>query len=135
MGAAFERAFASGAARAVIFGSDSPTLPPTIPRHAFDALADCDLVVGPTEDGGYYSIGCRRFDPQLFHGVEWSTSRTCEQTLANARRLGYRTTLLPRWFDLDEWKDVERLLADARREKLMPPHLTAFFKELEAAGS
>lgn len=133
MGAAFARAFAAGARRAVIFGSDSPTLPPAIPRQAFRVLADCDLVVGPAEDGGYYLIGCRRFDPRLFQGVEWSTPRTCEQTLANASRMGYATALLERWFDLDDWKDVERLLADARRGRPLPPYLAAFFQQLEAA--
>ena len=131
MGAAFARAFASGARRVVTFGSDSPTLPPAIPGPAFRALADCDLVVGPAEDGGYYLIGCRRFDPRLFQGVEWSTPRTCEQTLANAARLEYKTTLLERWFDLDDWSDVERLLQEARRGHALPPHLAAFFREFE----
>lgn len=134
MAEAFARAFAAGAKRVVIFGSDSPTLPPAIIRGAFDALAECDLVIGPTEDGGYYLIGCRRFDPQVFHGVEWSTQWTCEQTLANARRLGYRMAQLERWFDLDEWNDVERLLADARQGNPLPSHLATFFRELDAAG-
>ena len=134
MAAAFLRAFASGARRVVIFGSDSPTLPPRVPQQALEVLADCDVVLGPSEDGGYYLIGCRRFDPRLFHGVEWSTPRTCEQTLANARSLGFRTTLLERWFDLDEWKDIERLLADARRGVSLPRHLAAFLKKLEIPG-
>lgn len=134
MGAAFARAFASGARRVVIFGSDSPTLPPAIPDRAVSALADCDLVVGPAKDGGYYLIGCRRFDPRLFQGVEWSTARTCEQTLANAARINYTTALLEPWFDLDEWSDVERLLAGARQGRPLPPHLAAFFRELSVAG-
>ena len=134
MAAAFLRAFASGARRVVIFGSDSPTLPPRVPRQAFEVLADCDIVLGPSEDGGYYLIGGRRFDPRLFHGVEWSTPRTYEQTLANARGLGVRTTLLEPWFDLDEWQDIERLLADARRGIPLPPHLAAFLKKLEIPG-
>jgi len=134
MAAAFLRAFASGARRVVIFGSDSPTLPPRVPQQALEVLADCDVVLGPSEDGGYYLIGCRRFDPRLFHGVEWSTPRTCEQTLANARGLGVRTTLLEPWFDLDEWQDIERLLADARRGIPLPRHLAAFLKKLEIPG-
>lgn len=134
MGAAFARAFASDAGRVVIFGSDSPTLPRTIPPLAFLSLAERDLAVGPAEDGGYYLIGCRRFDPRLFQGIEWSTPRACEQTLANARRLDYATTLLERWFDLDQWSDVERLLADARRGIPLPPHLAAFFQGLGRGG-
>ena len=135
MGAAFLRAFGSGARRAVLFGSDSPTLPPEVPRKALEALSDCDLALGPTEDGGYYLIGCRRFDPQLLRGIEWSTPRTLDQTVANARRLGYQTTLLEPWFDLDEWGDVERLLADVQKGIPLPPHLAAFFRELQTEGS
>lgn len=134
MGAAFARALSSGACRVVIFGSDSPTLPRSVPPLAFHHLGESDLVVGPTDDGGYYLIGCRRFDPALFAGVEWSTPRTCAQTLANAAKLGYRTALLERWFDLDTWSDIERLLADARRGTPLPPHLAAFFSEFAHAG-
>lgn len=129
MAAAFTGAFASGARRVVIFGSDSPTLPERIPQQAFDALHDSDLVLGPTEDGGYYLIGCRRFDPHLFQSVEWSTPRTLQQTLANAERLGLRTTVLQRWFDLDEWKDVERLLAAARQDRPLPAHIDFFLRQ------
>jgi rSAM/selenodomain-associated transferase 1 len=129
MGAAFVRALSSGARGVVIFGSDSPTLPLSVPPQAFASLLDSDLVLGPAEDGGYYLIGCRRFDPPLLEGVEWSTPRTGAQTLANAARLGYRTALLERWFDLDSWNDVERLLADARGGTPLPPHLAACFQE------
>jgi len=130
MGAAFERALSGGARRVVIFGSDSPTLPRSIPPMAFRHLQESDLVVGPTDDGGYYLIGCRWMDPALFENVEWSTSDTCAQTLANADRLGYKTALLERWFDLDSWSDVERLLADTQRGILLPPHMAAFFAQV-----
>ena len=135
MGAAFARALASGARRVVLFGSDSPTLPDAVVRGAFDALLDCDLVLGPTEDGGYYLIGCRRFDEQLFQKVEWSTRRTFEQTMANARRLDYRVRVLELWFDLDQWSDVERLLPAVRRGGALPAHMAAFLKRLETEGS
>src|SRR6185437_12598952 len=41
--------FASGGRRRVIaFNSDSPHLPPSVLRCAFEALTTCDLVVGPS---------------------------------------------------------------------------------------
>ncbi len=130
MGAAFERTLSGGARHVVIFGSDSPTLPRSVPPLAFHHLEKSDLVVGPTDDGGYYLIGCRRMDPALFENVEWSTPDTCAQTLANAARLGYKTALLERWFDLDSWLDVGRLLADTQRGIHLPSHLAAFFSQL-----
>ncbi|MBI4464792.1 MAG: TIGR04282 family arsenosugar biosynthesis glycosyltransferase [Acidobacteria bacterium] len=130
MGVAFARALASGGRRVVIFGSDSPTLPLSVVQQAFQSLHECDLVLGPTEDGGYYLIGCRRFDPDLFENVQWSTSSVFEQTHTNAQRLGYRIAVLPLWFDLDEWKDVERLLGEADPGKPVPSHLGAFLEQL-----
>ena len=131
MGAAFERAFASGARRVVIFGSDSPTLPAPVVQEAFARLGDpTDLVLGPTEDGGYYLIGCRRFQHGLFQHVEWSTPRVFAETCTNAERLGYRVEVLQKWFDLDEWKDVERVMEDARRGAPLPKHLAALLPGL-----
>jgi len=131
LAASFARAFSSGARRVVIFGSDSPTLPRSVPSQAFRALDDADLVLGPADDGGYYLIGCRRFEPRLFQNIAWSTPRTAEQTLANAAALGWRTALLDPWFDLDTWGDVERLLADARGGAPLPAHLAAFFQRFK----
>ena len=112
------------------------TAPPCL-LHSFGklfaSLADSDLVLGPTEDGGYYLIGCRRFDPGLpglFDNVAWSTAQVFAQPQANAERLGYRIAVLPPWFDLDAWKDVERLLAEARQGIALPPHLRAFLEDL-----
>ena len=130
MASAFVRAFDSGARRVVIFGSDSPTLPAAQAQRAFGLLADCDMVLGPTEDGGYYLIGCRRFDRRLFDRVKWSSPLTFEQTRANALRLGFAVRTLESWFDLDEWKDVERLLAAARQGNSLPPHVAAFLEQL-----
>jgi len=128
LGDAFTRALSSGARRVVIFGSDSPTLPPAVAAQAFEALADRDLVLGPTEDGGYYLIGCRRFHPALFENVVWSSPRAFEQTRANAERLGYTAQVLEPWFDVDEWQDLERLREQRRAGHSLPPHLAAFLE-------
>ena len=130
MADALRAAFASGARRAVIFGSDSPTLPARIVLQSFAALNHCDVVLGPSEDGGYYLIGVRKFDPRLFEAVCWSTSQAFEQTRSNAARLGWAVCILESWYDLDKWKDVERLRSEARRGGPLPSHLAAFFEDL-----
>jgi rSAM/selenodomain-associated transferase 1 len=132
MAAVFEQAFASGARSAVIVGSDSPTLPSRRIVEAFEVLKSCDIVLGPADDGGYYLIGCRRFDLALFDSVEWSTARTLAQTKRNAESLGFQVGELERWYDLDEWKDVERLLTESRKGNTLPRHLGAFFDQLKS---
>lgn len=112
MAAAFESAFKSGIEACCIIGSDSPDLPAEYIRQAFDHLEhdEADAVFGPAEDGGYYLLGLRRSWQGLFKDIPWSTAAVLESSLERAEELGLRTTLLPTWYDLDELKDLLRLL-------------------------
>jgi rSAM/selenodomain-associated transferase 1 len=103
---AFEMAFASGAARAAIVGSDLPWLDAAEIRGALDALAHSELVIGPSEDGGYYLLALRRPEPALFHGIAWSTGSVLEATLERARRLGLSVHRLETRTDVDTPADL-----------------------------
>ena len=59
---------ATGQQRLIAFNSDSPHLPASVLEKAFEALATCDVVVGPTHDGGYYLVGAKANHPGLFNG-------------------------------------------------------------------
>ncbi len=115
-GARLQRALNAGLAqgrRVVLVGSDSPTLPPAIVRHAFTRLARTDAVLGPATDGGYYLIGTRTALPdQLFRGMPWGTARVAEETLRRAAAAGMRVAVLPTWYDIDDAAGFRRLLAD-----------------------
>lgn len=102
-----------GAAAAVAVDSDTPTLPTAFLQQAIDRLVTgrTDVVLGPTEDGGYYLIGMRRAHPELFSGIPWSTPRVLSETLIRARAAGLDTACLPPWFDVDTPDDLQRLRA------------------------
>ena len=107
MANAFRASFGQRATQTVIIGTDSPSLPARLVDEAFAALARADLVLGPTTDGGYYLIGLRSQDSGarmgfLSTGIEWSTERVLEQTIANARRARLRVALLAPWYDVDD---------------------------------
>lgn len=110
MAAALERALSRGAPRAVLVGSDVPGLDEAVLTQAFSALADHDLVLGPSHDGGYYLVGLRRPCPQLFEGISWSSGRVLAQSLAVARDLGLRVALLKRLRDVDRPGDIKAWL-------------------------
>jgi uncharacterized protein len=103
----------------IFIGADSPTLPPTFIATAIEWLTSgkSDVVLGPTEDGGYYLIGLRRRERGLFQNVAWSTSAACEQTAQNAARLGLRLLQLPAWYDVDTPSDLLRLRAEIFADK------------------
>ncbi len=94
----------------LIIGTDSPTLPLDYLERARVALEGVDLVFGPSEDGGYYLLGQRRFDPRVFAGIPWGSAAVLETTLAKLDPS--RVALLPSWFDVDRPSDLERLRGD-----------------------
>ena len=117
-------ALAAGRPRVMIVGADSPTLPVAHLQRLF--AAEQDVALGPTEDGGYYAIACRRVDPAMFAGVAWSTAETLAQTVAACHRAGLTTALGEPWWDVDSGEDLARL----RQEKSLPPHTRAIMEHV-----
>ena len=109
-----DRLFADGFHAAIIIDSDTPTLPTWLLERAVTLLAsgEHDLVLGPSEDGGYYLIGLRRLHRELFEGMPWSTPAVLEETLRRARALGLSTLQVPPWYDVDTGADLARLTAE-----------------------
>lgn len=110
LGGTIAEGLARGHAGVVIFGSDNPSLPAALLGQAVRALADCELVIGPATDGGYYLIGLSRNVPALFEEMVWSTPEVFAQTIERARRADLTIACLPPWYDVDRIEDV-RLLA------------------------
>ena len=102
---------AAGHAGAIAVDSDTPTLPGAFLQQAVDRLTrpGPDVVLGPTEDGGYYLIGVRVAHRELFEGVPWSTPDVLDVTLRRAAAAGLHAACLPPWFDVDTAGDLERL--------------------------
>ncbi|MEC7815058.1 MAG: TIGR04282 family arsenosugar biosynthesis glycosyltransferase [Pseudomonadota bacterium] len=93
---------------AIIVGSDCPSVDPGYVRKAAAALSAFDVVLGPSNDGGYVLIGARRMEAAALANVAWGTPAVLEQTLARMASAGLTvTTLEPRW-DVDEPDDWAR---------------------------
>jgi len=102
-------ALLGGSQRAVIMDSDSPTLPAAYLQQAFDDLADADVVLGPTHDGGYYLIGLKQPQSRLLREVQMSTPRVLDDTLELAEANGLTVSLLPSWYDVDTVQELHQL--------------------------
>lgn len=109
---AFNRILSMGYHRALLIGTDLPTLPGSCFSEADALLTRHDVVLGPTEDGGYYLIGLKKPAPELFGDISWSTDQVLLQTKRMAERLGLTTALLPALRDLDTMNDFNALLAE-----------------------
>ncbi|MGH7426495.1 MAG: TIGR04282 family arsenosugar biosynthesis glycosyltransferase, partial [Candidatus Methylomirabilales bacterium] len=75
------------------------------------ATPGIDLVLGPSEDGGYYLIGLRTLYRELFEDMPWSTAQVVPETFRRAEGQGLKVAVLPPWFDIDTPKDLEQLEA------------------------
>jgi rSAM/selenodomain-associated transferase 1 len=87
-----------------LINSDSPTLPREILTNAASILAqDGDRVVlGPSQDGGYYLIGLKRPHGYLFERIAWSTAEVLAHTIERAADINLPVDLLPEWYDVDD---------------------------------
>lgn len=112
---------ARGAERVVIMNSDGPTLPVENVRQAFARLiAPDDLVLGPSDDGGYYLIGLRQPAPRVLREVRMSTPHVLSDTLHLAHAENRRVQLLSPWYDVDDQRSLARLRAELQTSAVAP---------------
>jgi uncharacterized protein len=115
MSRAIGGALDAGRPRVMIVGGDIPDLPVGYLQTMLESPADVTL--GPTADGGYYAIACRRWHGAMFAGVAWSTEQALAQTKAACERCGLTVATGPAWHDLDTPADIGKL-SDSLRQKL-----------------
>ena len=111
--AAARDAFEAGYERAAIVGTDIPHMRPDSIRRAFDLLAEADVVLGPTPDGGYWLIGLKRAIPDLFDiSASWGSGGVRLGTLERARGLGCICAETDSYRDLDTPDDLHAFLEE-----------------------
>ena len=144
--AAIRRLFANGHDAACVLNSDSPTLPISILVEAARALAEPGdrIVLGPSNDGGYYLLGMKVMHEHLFKDITWSTEHVTRETLERARDLGLDVHRLPEWYDVDDALSFELLRAELNGEQAFGPggltsapaaNTRALLASLDRAGS
>jgi uncharacterized protein len=106
MHAAFVHDLARGATKVLIIGTDCPGLTTAHLTEAFAALDTHDVVLGPAADGGYYLLGMKQLQPELFRNKPWSTATVRTETEADAVRLHLRLHRLPELTDIDTGADL-----------------------------
>ena len=110
MGQAFQSHFAQQSGLPLLLvGTDCPALAPGHLQRAAQALQDHDVVLIPAEDGGYVLIGMRRWVPQVFEGITWSTDQVLLQTRQRLQAHGASWAELDTLWDVDEPADWDRL--------------------------
>jgi rSAM/selenodomain-associated transferase 1 len=107
MSHAFAAAFAAGARRVAIVGTDVPACGRQHVAEALNALDETDVALGPTHDGGYYLLALDRPRPALFQSIPWSTPSVLPATAERAGVLGLSVRMLEPLRDIDTLEEVK----------------------------
>jgi rSAM/selenodomain-associated transferase 1 len=103
--------FKCGFESVCLIDSDSPTVPPENFARAVELLQRPGerIVLGPSDDGGYYLIGLKKPHREVFERIDWSTERVLDQTVRRAAESGLEVELLPPGYDIDDAAALRRL--------------------------
>lgn len=113
----------------IAFNSDSPHLPASALQSAFDVLEACDLVVGPTHDGGYYLVGARASHPGLFTNDGVGTESALDTLLWRASDLQLSVRMIESFYDIDVAADLTQLTAELQRMPEKAPRTAKWLSE------
>lgn len=134
---AAEDLFKVGFASLCLINSDSPTVAVSSFAEAARELAKPGerIVLGPSDDGGYYLIGLKQMRRRLFEEIDWSTEHVFNQTLQRATEIGVEVHRLPTGFDVDDRGTLRRLcdelLCETQRStSAFAPNTQEFLNEI-----
>jgi uncharacterized protein len=130
---ALQDLFDVGFASVCLINSDSPLVPASSFVTAAKELAkEGDRVVlGPSDDGGYYLIGLKKMHRHLFEEIDWSTARVLAQTIRRAGEIALAVHELPAGFDVDDGATLRRLTKElvTNEASTIAPNTQRFLKE------
>jgi rSAM/selenodomain-associated transferase 1 len=109
MTSAISWGLAQGYEGVLVVGSDIPTLPAAIFHEAVEQLANCDVVLGPTLDGGYYLVAAKENCPAIFQDIAWGAEDVFAATMRKIKLMSLKPSLLRPWNDVDTFEDLKLL--------------------------
>jgi rSAM/selenodomain-associated transferase 1 len=102
---AFTELFGLGYDRVLIIGSDLLDLDANTINSAFEQLNQHDVVIGPAKDGGYYLLGMKTLNQNIFKNKSWGTETVLKDTLNNLK--DNTIFMLNELNDIDTFEDLK----------------------------
>lgn len=103
---AFKTAFEKGYKKVIIVGSDLYSLKTSHIEKALNQLDKKEVVIGPSQDGGYYLLGLKKNLPALFRNKSWGTCTVLKETLKD---LKFKSIFLMEPLnDIDNFEDLKK---------------------------
>lgn len=102
---AIKNGFNEGYRNIILIGSDIFDLNQHIIENAFRELENHDYVLGPAADGGYYLIGMKSLNSEVFKNKNWGTSSVLQETLDDLKEKDLK--ILETLNDVDVFDDIK----------------------------
>lgn len=91
------------------FGGDVPDVPLSHLSEIPGALKSNEIAIGPTSDGGYWTLAARSYFPRILEEIDWDSEMVYDQTCNRAAQAGLSITQLKLWYDIDKQEDLVAL--------------------------
>ena len=117
---AFQLIFERGYSKIIIVGTDVPDINSGLLINAFDDLDNNDFVIGPSDDGGYYLLGTKSLQEDLFMEIEWGSETVFNDTLKRLKCKNTSIKILRKMIDIDTKKDFIRWYQKTKNESNHP---------------
>lgn len=100
----------------IIIGSDIPTINSLLIEKALNSLKNNDIVLGKSNDGGYYLIGMKK-SSNIFSGIEWSTKNVLKDTIKKINKLKIKYKVMPIIPEIDTLADLKKIKIKIKSNK------------------
>jgi uncharacterized protein len=114
---ALKKSFELSYESCVLIGTDIPTIKADYLKEAFLNLEKNDIVINPTEDGGYYLIGMKRDYPSIWNIKKYGTNTVIKDTILQIEKYGLSVKVGATCSDIDTKEDLMQLYEDLIKEK------------------
>lgn len=122
---AIKRVMARGYKSCVLIGTDVPQVQWEDIRQAFEVLKTKDIVLGPTADGGYYLVGMKAAEKEVFENQTYGHGSVLYNTIRTLESKGMSVGLGRRQYDIDTREDVREFRDRMRMDKSLQKTKTA----------
>ncbi len=103
------QAFADREGPVLFLGTDSPHMSESRLHQVIERLPECDVVIGPVEDGGYDLIAMNQPYIEVFQDIQWSSEHVLKETMKRAKTSGIKIEQLDLSYDLDTPESLKRV--------------------------
>lgn len=127
MSNAFNDILSIGYEKVILIGSDLSDLRPEILNLSFEILDFKDVVISPSDDGGYSLIGLKKPNKSIFNLEKFSSKFVFDKTICAVQKENLSYEITPKISDIDTINDIADFIVGCKTNFLAKGEYNANF--------